>query len=254
MNAIMTKLKTNIKWLDGLLPEGIWVPSSTLISGPGGTGKPLVEFAFVADWLKAGGSLIGIPLQYPTGEMVKTAMKKLYNLDLKDYQGKIVFIQFDPSAVSCKRIKDDTLKANLVNPEIWDEAIEKAEDMLEKTDLGTMVFGSALNLLLFSKTYKNSMLNKLKEVIQKDKSKTYSFAVSTSALADEIKVLEDVADNLIFTRMEKHMKLFLKITRMKGVEFSGEETEVPIPEETLKEINEIAEATRKTRIPEIQKI
>jgi len=68
-----------------------------------------VEFAFVAAWLKAGGSLIGTPLQYPTGEMVKTAMKKLYNLDLKDYQGKIVFIQFDPSAVSCERIKDDTL-------------------------------------------------------------------------------------------------------------------------------------------------
>lgn len=90
--------------------------------------------------------------------------------------------------------------------------------------------------------------------IVKDKSKTYAFAVSTSALADEIKVLEDVADNLMFTRMEKPMKLFLKITRMKGVEFSGEETEVPIPEETLKEINEIAEATRKTRIPEIQKI
>jgi len=250
----MTKLKTNIKWLDELLPEGILVPSSTLISGPDGTGKPLVEFAFVAAWLKAGGSLIGIPLQYPTGEMVKTAMKKLYNLDMKDYQGKIVFIHFDPSAVSCERIKDNTLKANLVNPEIWDEAIEKAENMLEKTDMGPMVFASALNLLLFSKTYKNSMLNKLKEVIQKDKSKTYAFAVSKSALADEIKVLEDVADNLMFTRMEKPMKLFLKITRIKGVEFSGKETEVPIPEEMLKEINEIAEATRKARITEIRNI
>jgi len=250
----MTKLKTNIKWLDELLPEGILVPSSTLISGPGGTGKPLVEFAFVAAWLKAGGSLIGIPLQYPTGEMVKTAMKKLYNLDLKDYQGKIVFIHFDPSAVRCEKIRDDTLKANMVKPDLWDEAIEKAENMLEKTDLGTMVFGSALNLLLFSKTYKNSMLNKFKEVIQKDKSKTYAFAVSTSALADEIKVLEDVADNLMFTRMEKPMRLFLKITRMKDVEFSGKETEVPIPEEMLIEINEIAEATRKARITEIRNI
>jgi len=117
MNAIMTKLKTNINWLDGLLPEGIWEPSSTLISGPGRTGKPLVEFAFVAAWLKAGGSLIGIPLQYPSGELVRMAMNKLYNMDLKNYHGKIVYIQFDPSAAHCEQIKDDTLKTNLVKPD-----------------------------------------------------------------------------------------------------------------------------------------
>jgi KaiC/GvpD/RAD55 family RecA-like ATPase len=250
----MTKLKTNIKWLEELLPEGILVLSSTLISGPGGTGKPLVEFAFVAAWLKAEGALIGIPLQYPSGELVKTAMNKLYNMDHNDYHGKIVYIQFDPSVNGCEKIKDDTLKANMVTPQWWDETIEKAENMLEKSELGTMIFGSALNLLLFSKTYKDSILNKLKNVLQHDKSRTYAFAVSTSALADEIKVLENVADNLMFTRMEKPMKLILKIDRMKGVEFSKKEKEVPISEEMLKEINEIAESTRKTRIPEIRKI
>jgi len=41
---------------------------------------------------------------------------------------------------------------------------------------------------------------------------------------------------------------------MKDVEFSKEEKEVPISAELLKEINEIAESTRKTRIPEIMKI
>jgi KaiC/GvpD/RAD55 family RecA-like ATPase len=250
----MTNLKTNINWLDELLPEGISIPSSTLISGPGGTGKPLVEFAFVAAWLKAGGSLIGIPLQYPTGELVKTAMKKLYNMDLDHYHGKVVYIQFDPGVNGYKIIGKDTLKANMVKPQIWDDTIEKAENMLDKTGLGTMVFGSALNLLLFSKTYKDSILNKLKEVLQHDKSRTYAFAVSTSALADEIKILEDVADNLMFTRMEKPMKLFLRIERMKNVGFSKKEKEVPISEEMLKEINGIAEITRKTRIPEIKKI
>ncbi len=250
----MTKLKTNIKWLDELLPEGISVPSSTLISGPGGTGKPLVGFAFVSAWLKAGGSLIGIPLQYPTGELLIKAMKKLYNMDLKDYRGKIAYIQFDPNTDGCEKIGDYTFKANMVNPEIWDKTIIKAENMLDKTGLGTMVFGSALNLLLFSKTYKNSILNKLKEVIQNDKSRTYAFAVSTSALADEIKILEDAADNLMFTRMEKPMRLFLKIVRMKEVEFSKKEKKVPIPEEMLEEINKIAEATRKTRITEIRNI
>ena len=249
----MTTLKTN-KWFEELLPEGILVPSSTLISGPGGTGKPLVEFALVAAWLKAGGSLIGIPLQYPSGELVKKVMNKLYNIDLNEFHGKIVYTQFDPSVNGCKKIKDDTLKANMVTPQWWDETIEKAESMLEKSELGTMIFGSALNLLLFSKTYKDSILNKLKDVLQHDKSRTYAFAVSTSAFANEIKVLENVADNLMFTRMEKPMKLILKIDRMKGVKFSKNEKEVPISGKMLKEINEIAASTRKTRIPEIRKI
>jgi KaiC/GvpD/RAD55 family RecA-like ATPase len=251
---MMTNLKTNIPWFEELLPEGIVVPSSTLISGPGGTGKPLVEFAFVDAWLKAGGSLIGLPLQYPSGELVRAAMLKLYGTDLNNYKGKIAFIQFDPFANDCVKIKEDTLQANVVKPELWDKAIEMAEDIVEKTELGTMVFGSALNLLLFSKTYGEAILEKLKNALQNDKSRTYAFAVSTTALADKIKILEDVADNLMFTRMEKPMKLFLKIERMKNVEFIKEEKEVPISEALLKEINEIAEATRKTRIPEIMKI
>jgi KaiC/GvpD/RAD55 family RecA-like ATPase len=250
----MNRLKTNIEWLDGLLPEGISIPSSTLISGPGGTGKPLVEFAFVAAWLKAGGSLIGIPLQYPSGELVKAAMRKLYHMDLDDYRGKVAYIQFDPSTEGCKHAGDDTILANMVKPETWDEAIMKAEKMLDRSGPGTMVFGSALNLLLFSRTYKQSILNKLKDVIQNDRTRTYAFAVSTSALADEIRVLEDAADNLMFTRMEKPMKLFLKIVRMKEVSFSKQEKEVPIPGEMLEEISKTAEATRQTRIPEIRKI
>jgi len=250
----MAKLRTNIKWLDDLLPEGILVPSSTLISGHGGTGKPLVEFAFVDAWLKAGGSLIGIPLQYPSCELVKTAMHKLYNNDLTEYHGKIVFIEFDPSAIACEKIADDKLKANLLKPHFWDEAIDKAESMLEKTDMGTMIFGSALNLLLFSKTYSDSMLEKLKDALKNDKSCSYLFAVSSSALADKIKILEKVADNLMYTRMENDKKLFLKITRMKEVPFSAREIHVPIPKNMLAEIRKIAEITRNTRIPEIKQI
>jgi len=250
----MTYLKTHIQWLDEFLPEGLPVPSSTLISGPGGTGKPLVEFAFVDAWLRAGGTLIGIPLQYPSGEFVKTVMKKLYNLHIKEYQQKIVLIQFDPSVKEIERLNEDTLKANMLKPEIWDKAIAEAEKLLEKTELGTMIFGSALNLLLFNDKYKNRIVNKLRDILQNDKSRTYTFAVSTSAFAHEIEDLEKVADNLMFTRMEKPMKLLLKIDRMKDVKFSKEEKEVPISGEMLQEINEIAEATRKMRIPEIRKI
>ncbi len=250
----MMKLKTDIKWLDKLLPEGMAVPSSLLISGPGGTGKPLVELAFVAAWLKAEGSLISIPLQYPKAELVKTAMKKLYNMDLNDYSGKIAYIQFDPRVDKCEKLSDDILKANMVKPEIWDEAIKKGEEMVEKSDLGTMVFGSALNLLLFSPKYKDSILNKLKVTLKEDKSKTYAFAVSTTAFADKIRVLEEAADNLMFTRIEDPMRLFFRISKMKDVKFSGEETEVPISREMLEEIKKIAEESRKLRIPEIRNI
>lgn len=250
----MKNLEIDIEWLDRLLPEGLSVPSSTLISGPGGTGKPLVEFAFVSAWLKAGGSLVAIPLQYPNAEMLHTAMKALYDIDLLHYHGKIAYIQFDPHADNCRQINDDTLTANMVKPELWDEAIHKAQGMIEFSKLGTMVFGSALNLLLFSPTYKNDNLQRLIHLIKNDKSRTYAFAVSTSAFAYEIKQLEDAADNLMFTRMEEPLKLFFRISRMKGVLFSDEEINVPIPKGMLETIKNVAEATRKTRIPEIRKI
>lgn len=182
----MNRLQAGIPWLDSLLPEGMAVPSSTVISGPGGTGKPLVEFAFVAAWLRAGGSL------------------------------------------------------------------EKAASLIEIKPPGILVFGSALNLLLFSKRYKNAILEKLKDRIANDKSRSYLMAASTTAFASEIGQLEDKADNLMFTRMEPPMRLFLRITRMKDVSFSDKETEVPIPEEMLVEISRTAEATRKRRIKEIR--
>jgi len=105
----MTNLKLNIIWFDELLPEGVQIPSSTLISGPGGTGKPLVEFALVAAWLRSGGSVIGIPLQYPGGELLIMAMKGLYNMDLNDYYGKIVYVQYDLKANGCEKTSPNTL-------------------------------------------------------------------------------------------------------------------------------------------------
>jgi len=240
--------------LDKLLPEGMIVPSSTLISGPGGTGKPLVEFAFVSAWLKAGGSLIGLPLQYPTVDLMQSAMNKLYDLDLKNYHGKVIYIQFDPLVDRCEKISENTLRANMVKPDIWDKTIKRAEEMLEKSDLGTMFFGSALNLLLFSHKYQESILKKLEEIIKNDKTKTYAFAVSTSAFADQIKVLEEAADNLMYTRIEEPMRLFFRISKMKDVKFSSEEIQVPISEKILEEIKKVANATRKLRISDIRKI
>jgi len=250
----MSSLKLEEKWIKELLPEGFFYPSSTLISGPGGTGKPLVEFAFVSFWLKSGGSVIGIPLQYPTMEFVKTAMNELYDIDLEDYGKKIAYIQFDVSLKGNKKINDNTIKANLLRPEVWNDSIKKANNMIEKSGLGTMVFGSALNLLLFSPTYKDDAIMNIKDILENDKSKTYIFSVSTSAFAKEIRMWEEVADNLMFTRMEKKMKLYFKIARMKQLKFSRKEVNVPISQEAFKDIKNIAEATRKRVIPKLMKI
>lgn len=247
------KLKINVPWMDELLPEGLPVPSSTILSGPGGTGKPLVEFAFVSAWLKAGGTLIAIPLQYSNPKLMKTAMKKLYEVDLDEYQEKIIYIQFEPHAEECKKVNKNTIIANLLKSDEWNKTLAIAKDNLPKSDLGNMVFGSALNLLLFSPTYQKNILEKLVQLTN-DRSRTYAFSVSTSAFSEKIKELEKAADNLMFTRMEKPMQLFLKISRMKEVAFSKQEKQVPIPKEMLKEIKKVAESTRDKRIPEISKI
>jgi KaiC/GvpD/RAD55 family RecA-like ATPase len=240
-------------WLKKLLPEDFPYPSSTLISGPGGTGKPLVEFAFIASWLKAGGAMIGIPLQYQDTAFLKTAMNKLYGVDLDDFLKKIVYLQLAPG-IERHQESGNTIKANLLDPAVWNETIAMADDMIEKSDLGTMVFSSALNLLLFSPTYREDTVKNLVDILKHDKSKTYIFSVSTSAYADKIEMWERAADNLMFTRMEKPMRLYCRITKMKEVAFLEDEVPVPIAKEMLMEIKDVAEMTRKRIIPEIMEI
>ena len=250
----MKTLDLKEEWLGKLLLDGFPYPSSTLISGPGGTGKPLVVFAFVSSWLKAGGTVIGIPLQYPTTDFVKLSMRKLYGTDIEKYKNRITYLQFDPNIDTIEQSDEGTIKANLLKPEVWDEALDNASKMLEDTDIGTMVFASALNLLLFSPTYKDAILEKINKIITQDKNKTFVFSVSTSAFKEDIKLWEDSTDNLMFTRMEKPMKLFFRIERMKYVRFLDNEIMVPISKEILEDIRETAEHTRNRVIPTVSKI
>ena len=250
----MVTFRTGYKWLDNLMPDGLPIPSSSLVSGPGGTGKPLVIFAFVSAWLKEGGSIIGIPLQYPSPNFVDAVMRKLYSLNIEKYGGRFAYIHFDPTFTGVDLVSDNTVRANLLKPKVWDEALNMADKLVEETDLGTMVFGSALNLLLFSPTYRGRIIKRLEELISKDKSRTYLFSVSTSAFKDLISAWEIAADNLMLTRMERPMKLFFRILRMKDVAFSSEEVRVPISEEMLNEIKMVAEKNRSRMIPIISKV
>ena len=250
----MKSLKIEYDWLKKLIPDGLPYPTSTIISGPGGSGKPLVEFAFVASWLKSGGSVIGIPLQYPSIDFVKSSMLKLFDIDLEKYNKKFVNIQFDVDIDTYEQISDNEIKANLLKPDVLNEVIGLADNQIEKSELGTMVFGSALNLLFFSPTYKDAALKNIETILKEDKSKTYIFSVSNSVFAEEIKYLEDASDNLMFTRMEKPMKLFFNIEKMANVKFSDKEVNVPISKEILKEIKDVAEVSRKRILPKLKKI
>lgn len=254
----MVKFKTGYRWFDKLVPQGLPVPSSTVVSGEGGSGKPLIGFSMVSSWLENHGNLIFI-LTNTGKDFVEKAMGKIYEMNIKDYEENLKFIEFDPSVNptvnSIEKSKTGQIKANIVSPEVWDEAIKMADRQLKKkSELGTLVFASALNLFLFSRTFGGKILEKLREIIEEDKTKTYFFAVSTSAFRGKIKILEDAADNLMFTRAERPMKLFLKVTKVKDVDFSKEETEVPLKTEDLKTIKELAEQSRTDLIPTISKI
>jgi hypothetical protein len=117
-----------------------------------------------------------------------------------------------------------------------------------------MVVASALNLLLFSPTYKNLNVDKFENLLSGDKRRTYLFSVSTGAFREDIERWEKATDNLVFARMEKPMRLYCKIAKIENREVSSKEIQVPIEKEILEEIKEVAESVRKREIPKLMKI
>ena len=253
----MENFHTNLEWLDRLMPEGIPIPSSTVISGPGGSGKPLIGLAVVASWLRQGGKVVLVPLQYPDRTFTENDLARLYHLQLSDHAGSFFFIKLDldPEAGVVEQSGPDEARANLVNPETWTRALDLADRALGPSDLGTLVYGSALNLLLFSPTYSERMLSRLETMLREDKSRTYLFTVSSSALKEKIATLEQAADHLMFTQMTRpEKKLHLRVARLRGAPYLDESIVAPFGREALDAIKQMADASRVTQIPIIRKI
>jgi KaiC/GvpD/RAD55 family RecA-like ATPase len=251
----MKSIHPEESWLDRLMPAGLPAHTSTLITGPGGSGKPLIGNLIAAAWLRQGGSVVFMSLQYPTHEFIVSGLKNIAQLELSEYAGRSVFVELDVSLDGMEWASHGHLKANLIIPDIWDGAIEQACSLVPDEGLGILVFGSALNLLLFSPTYGKSTLERMKKTIRDDKRRTYLFSVSTTAKKEQIAKLEEVADNLIMTHSTKRpFRLFMRILRMKDIRFISEEVEVPITSETLMEVKEIADHSRMRVIPMISKI
>lgn len=251
----MQKLILESPWFNQLLPEGLPVPSSTVITGPGGSGKPLIGNLIVADWLKQGGSVIFMSLQYPDHTFIKSSIKTITRLDLDDYQANTAFIELDVSIDEMTQVGTRHLKANVVKPRVWDKAVDQTLRLLPKEGPGVLLFGSALNLLLFSPTYGEEILEKMKEVLKEDTKYSVLFTTSTSAKGDEISKLDEITDNLIFVRGDRvSHKLYIIIKRMKEVRFIPDEVEAPFSQEELRELKQIADQSRKRIVPLVSKL
>lgn len=251
----MNRIYTGQAWFDRLVPEGIPTHSSTLVSGPGGSGKPLIGNLLAAAWLRQGGSVVFMSLQYPSHEFLVAGLKSVAQVDLDQYKERVVFVELDISREDVALTGDNHFKANLVKPGVWDATLNQACSLVPDEGPGVLVFGSALNLLLFSPTYSKAVLERIKNTIQNDKRYTYLFTVSTTAKADQIAHLEAVADNLIQSHSEKHpFRLFLSIARMKDSVFVADEIQVPFPPELLEDVKEVADHSRLRVIPLIQKL
>jgi len=247
-------MKLGIDWIDSILPEGFSPNTSTLVSGPGGSGKPLIGYMFVSGWLENGGKVVFI-LTSTTREYLESTMKIL-GTNIDDYTGKIFFVELDPTIDGIKEERAYHIRGNFIKPEVWDESLSAANNYLGSTEseLGTMVSGAALNLLFFSKTYGKNICTKIKETLKDDKERTYFFTVNSDAFRDMVEELEKNVDNLMFSRMGEGMKLYLKITRMRRVPFIEKEVEVPLSKDILESIKREAEKGKKNLIPAIKKI
>lgn len=244
------------EWIADVLPDGIPVGRSTLVSGPGGSGKPLIGFSVVDSWLDAGGSVVML-LTNSGKEFVVETMAELYDTDLAAHDGRIAWIDFDPEmdpeVEAIETVRPREVRGNLLDPAVWREALERGTAAVPGESPGTLVFASALNLFLFSPTYGDAMLDEFVDVAGGDDDHTYLFTVSTSAFEDDIAEVEDAADTVLMTTMEEGT-LGLYGVRSDSVGISTDEIDVPFTEEQLGQIKSVAEETRDSIIPTIKGI
>ena len=71
----MKNIVVEQSWLKTLMPEGFPTHTSTLITGPGGSGKPLIGNLIAAAWLRQGGSVVFMSLEYPNHQFIIRALK-----------------------------------------------------------------------------------------------------------------------------------------------------------------------------------
>ena len=242
--------KSGLTWLDRLIPQGLVVPSSNLISGPAGAGKPLIGAMFCDAWLKQGGTLIHLLINFERQYAEKLLMH--FNPGLTEYEKRVIFISFDPELEALEKTGDMFIKANLLKPEIFDRALNMARNLLPPAELGALLYGSALNMLLFSATYGQTVYQKILNLLKSGQN--VLFTISDNVLEEQAEQWEEAADNVFYSHGTGIMRLAFRIEKMKKVNFKKEEVEVPLSEDELYSDRSEAEQARMNLIPVIRKI
>ncbi len=240
-------------WFAAVAPEGIPIETSTVISGPGGSGKPLIGFAILDAWLEAGGECV-LLLTNSGADFVVETMDLLYGTDQETIEEQITFVDFDPSMeTGVAAIESgDPIRGNLIDPAVWTETIELALDRTTDSGPGTLLFGTALNLFLFSDRYRADILETFINTVGREDVTTL-FTVSSSAYADEIGRVEDAADTVFMTEMAEGT-LRLRGEASDSVPLETEYVDVPFTSDQLDHIRSVAESTRDDLIPTIKSL
>jgi hypothetical protein len=246
----MNTIQTGFSWLDPVLPEGLPYPLNVVISGPGGAGKPLVAAMLNAAWLRNGGSLVHLLVNFNRDYAEK--LLTLFLPEIKNYENQISYIEFAPKMEGMEIVAPGMLRANILKPDTFDLAVEQAKKELGPSQLGPLVYGSAMNMLLFSKTYGKAIYQYLTEQVTHAKNNLYTIA--NTVFEDEMDALEKAAKNLFYTHSEGILHLKFQIRKMVGVSFSKEEVPVPLTEEELHNVRMEAEKARQNLIPIIRNI
>jgi KaiC/GvpD/RAD55 family RecA-like ATPase len=252
------RFKSGLPWFDALVPEGLPVPSSILLSGTSGTGKPFVGLALAASWLRQGGRVIFAPMHLAFRALFQEGLRDLLDADLRDFEGSHFFVLFDSELDAREPVVrsagNGAIRANLVNPRAWREALAVASAALEGGG-PTLVYASALNLLLFSPTFGPQMFQTLLETIRETGNWTYLLAMSSSILLKRAAVLEQAADHLfVMERVPRQRHVQLRAARVRDAVSVGEAVPVPVQPEFLEDLKNEAVASRRTLIPAVSRI
>ena len=250
----MTRFTTGLPWLDEAFPEGLDVPSSTVITGPGGAGKPIIALGYVSAWLQQGGSVISAPLQFPDPDFISGNLVELYGVDPAEYAQDFLHVEFDPDIEGIQEVSHDHLKANVVTPDTWALILDEADSRFEDDELGTLFFATALNLPLFSRTYRAELLETFEDLFDAGDVTTL-FCLSTSMIEDVARSVASLSDNLLFADpLDDHETLHFRVDRATDVPFSSEDLEAPFTYEQLTAVKDRSDDYRVTPMDKIRAV
>ncbi len=246
----MNYWRTGFSWIDKLIPEGIPFPSSTIITGPAGSGKPIIGAMISNSWLKQGGTLVCLLINFKH-KYIENLLNH-FDKDIPSHKDRVIYIEFDPLIESLEKPGSHQLRANLLKPDNLDLALKEAKNILPESDPGSLIYGSALNMLLFSKTYGSVIHQKILALL--NSSENSLFTIANNFFEEQATEWEEMADNLFYSHSTGIMHLGFKIIKMKEVSFHNHEVEVPLTEDELRSIRAEAEKGRQYLIPIIRKI